>query len=87
MTAHVLGALKVLHVRSINEIPRLLDIPTANGAAPIRAHIMAVRLQDVLFTLKIRVVDSSANVAHGNSEGALPARTLSPWVRPLVLEG
>ena len=87
MTAHMLRTLEVLHVRSIDEIPCLLDIPTTNGTTPIRAHIMAVGLQNVLFPLEVRVVDSSTNITYWYSEGAFPAGTLSSWIRPLVLEG
>ena len=87
MTTHVLRTLEVLHVRSVDKIPRLLDIPTANRPAPVRAHIVAVGLQYVLFTFKVRVIDSATDIADGNGKGAFPAGALSPWIRPLVLEG
>lgn len=82
----MLRAFEVLHVRSINEIPGLLNIPIANGSTPMRPHTMPVGLQDVLFLLKIWVCNSPTDVAHGNGEDAFPARTLSPWVCPLALE-
>ena len=82
----VLWAFEFLHVRSADKIPRLLDIPIANGPTPIRAHVVPVRLQNVLLPLKTTVVDRSTDVAHRNGESAFPAGTLSPRVCPLVLE-
>ncbi len=86
VAAHMLWALEILHVRSINEIPCLLDIPTANRSAPVRTHVMPIGLQDEFFPLKFWVRDSSADVAHGDGEGAFPGGTLSPGVCPLILE-
>ncbi len=86
MVAHMLRTFEILHVRSINEIPCCLNVPTANGSTPMGPHTMPVGLQDVLFLLNIGGCNSPTDVAHGNGEGAFPAGALGPWVCPLALE-
>lgn len=78
-------ALKVIHVRSMDESSRRRLIPRTNGTTPMWTVVMTLWLQDVLLVVNVSG-DGPSDVADGNGEHAFPSSARCSRVSPTAHE-